>query len=110
MEEKLPPEAMATSFNRDLYRQMLDRHRSGLLLDLPFLAADYDEDAMAYISRMMQAAQPLAGTPEEAQRYADILLEEYRLRGVATPENLSDQELLDIMAAMRQSQQGGKNP
>lgn len=110
MEDKLPPDAMATSFGRGLYRQMLDRAKAGLLLDLPFLAADHDENAMAYISRMMQAAQPLAGTPEEAQRYADILLEEYRLRGMANPETLSDQELLDIMTAMRQSQQGGKNP
>ena len=110
MEDKLPPEAMATSFGRELYVRMLERFRAGLLLDLPFLAADYDEDGMAYISRMMQAAQPLAGTPEEAQRYVDILLEEYRLRGVANPENLSDQELLDIMAALRQSQQGGKKP
>ena len=101
---------MATSFGRELYSRMLERTRAGLLLDLPFLAADYDEDAMAYISRMMQAAQPLAGTPEEADRYADILLEEHRLRGIAHPESLSDQDLLELMAAMRQSQQGGKNP
>ena len=110
VEEKLPPEAMATSFGRGLYQRMLNRYKAGLMLDLPFLSADYDEDEMAYISRMIQTAQPLAGTPEEAQRYVDVLLEESRLRGLAEPENLSDEELLNLMAAMRQSQQGGKKP
>lgn len=50
MAERLPPEHMVTDFNRRLYRQLIERHKNGLLVELAFLSADYSEDEMAYMS------------------------------------------------------------
>ena len=99
--ESLPPERMATTFNRRLYQLLIDRQKNGLLVELSFLSADYNEEEMAYISRMVRDARDRETSLAEAQRYAEILREEYRLRGLEDPAALPEEKIHEVLAAMR---------
>jgi DNA primase len=104
--EVLPPEQMMTAFNRGLYRQILDRDRQGLLVELAFLAADYDEAGMAYITRMVKDVGDRIVTPEEVSRCAAIIREEYSLRHMSDPASASDEDIQAMMEALRKRKQG----
>ena len=97
----LPPEQMMTAFNRGLYQRLLDRDRQGLLVELAFLAADYDEAGMAYITRMVRDVGDRIITPEEVSRCTAIIREEYALRHMNDPSSASDEEIRAMMEALR---------
>lgn len=97
----LPPEMLVTGFNRRVYRYLLERHEQGLLIDLPFFAADFEDGEMAYITRAVQAAKERAFTWEDTQSYIAIIREEHALRGLKEPENLENEQIADILAVMR---------
>ena len=99
--EVLPPEQMMTAFNRGLYQQILDRDRQGLLVELAFLAADYDEAGMAYITRMVKDVGDRTVTPEEVSRCAAVIREEYAMRHMSDPASASDEDIAAMMAALR---------
>jgi len=99
--QTLNPEQMITAFNRQLYRQILDRDRQGLLVELAFLAADYDADGMAYITRMVRSAQERTVTPDEVSRLAAIIREEHALRPMKDPTVASDEDIQGMLDALR---------
>ena len=104
--ETLPPEQMMTAFNRGLYQRLLDRDRHGLLVELAFLAADYDEAGMAYITRMVKDVGDRIVTPEEVSRCAAVIREEYSLRHMNDPASASDEDIQAMMEALRKRKQG----
>ena len=99
--EVLTPEQMMTAFNRGLYQQILNRDRQGLLVELAFLAADYDEAGMAYITRMVKDVGERTVTPEEVSRCAAVIREEHALRHMSDPASASDEDIAAMMAALR---------
>lgn len=100
--EQLPPEQMVTDFNRGVYTRLLERSRQGLLVELPFLAVDYSEPEMGYITRMLQQAKERTVTREELDGYIAVIREEHALRGMASPASASDEELRQMMAALKE--------
>ena len=98
---ELPPEQMATVFNRGLYVRLVDRQRSGLLVELAFLAADYDEDGMAYITRMVKEARERVNTMEEARQYAQLIRSEYALREAADVAALPEERIQEMLQALK---------
>lgn len=105
IETVLPPEEVVTEFNRKLYTRLLERHRQGLVIELAFLSADFDDDGMAYITRMVRDAGDRAVTPEDALNYAAIIREEYALRLMNNPEDASDEDILGMLDALRARKQ-----
>lgn len=99
--EVLAPEQMMTAFNRGLYQQILHRDRQGLLVELAFLAADYDEAGMAYITRMVKDVGDRTVTPEEVSRLTAVIREEYAMRHMSDPASASDEDIAAMMAALR---------
>jgi len=99
--EMLPPEQMMTAFNRTLYQRILDRDRQGLMVELAFLAADYDEAGMAYVTRMVKDVGDRIVTPEEVSRCAAVIREEYALRHMSDPSSASDEDIQAMMEALR---------
>ncbi|MBQ5841404.1 MAG: DNA primase [Clostridia bacterium] len=100
--ESLPPEEFVTDFNRGLYARLLERHRQGLLVELPFLAADYEDGEMAYISRMVKDAKERAATNEDAAAFADIIRQERRLMGMNDPSAVSNADIDSMLQALRE--------
>ena len=101
--DALPPETMLTDFNRGLYQQLIARHQSGLLLELPFLAAAYDDDAMAYITQMMHAAAERSNTPEEVRTCIDVIKQERKNLLLRNPDTLSDGDIQTLLDSLRNS-------
>ena len=79
----------------------MERQRQGLLLELSFFAADFDDDQMAYITHMVQDAKGDAFTVADALHYVEIIEEEYRLQKLKKPEELGDAEIADILSVLR---------
>lgn len=102
----LSPEDMVTDFNRELYRRLLERHRQGLLVELAFLAADYDEQGMAYLSRLVTQARERTVTPEDLTNFAAIIRQEHALQGMQDPATLTEDSLRDMMETLREKKQG----
>jgi len=100
--QALAPEQMVTSFNRELYRRLLDRERQGLLVELPFLASDYDQDGMAYIAKMVRDMGERVVTPEEVARFAAIIREEHTLRQIQNPAEASDEDIQKMLDTLRE--------
>lgn len=103
---KLTAAEMVTPFNRALYERLIERHSKGLLIELSFLAEEYDETAMAYISRMVTQAREHTVTEQELSHFAEVIRQEHALRGMKSPEELGDVELREMMEALRKSKQG----
>ncbi len=101
----LPAEQMVTAFNRQLYTRILDRDRQGLLVELAFLAADYDADGMAYITRMVRDAAACAVTPDEVSRLTAVIRQEHALRPMADPSAVSDDDIQGMLDALRARKQ-----
>ena len=99
--EVLSPEQMMTAFNRGLYQQILHRDRQGLLVELAFLAADYDEAGMAYITRMVKDVGDRTVTAEEVSRLTAVIREEHAMRHMSDPASASDEDIAAMMAALR---------
>ena len=101
----LPAEQMVTAFNRQLYTRILDRDRQGLLVELAFLAADYDTDGMAYITRMVRDAATCAVTPDEVSRLTAVIRQEHALRPMSDPSAVSDDDIQGMLDALRARKQ-----
>ena len=99
--QTLAPEQMITSFNRALYQRILDRERQGLLVELAFLASDYDQDGMAYITKMVRDMGERVITPEEVARFAAIIREEHSLRHIQNPGEASDEDIQKMLETLR---------
>ena len=105
--DKLPPELMATEFNRRVYRQLLERNEKGLLVELSFLSADYTDEEMGYLSQIVRTAADRVVSDEELTNYITVLRDEQARGRGRDPSELSEQDMLAILNAMKESQQGG---
>ncbi|HPU58740.1 MAG TPA: DnaB-like helicase N-terminal domain-containing protein, partial [Candidatus Avimonas sp.] len=99
--KRLQPDDIVTGFNKNLYIKLLERHKNGQMIDLSFLASDYQEDEMSYISRMVQNARENPGTHEQALEYADIIISEKKMLLYSNPENLPEDKLREMLEFIR---------
>ncbi len=97
----LPPETLATAFNKRLYKTLLDRHEAGLLTELPFLAEEYTPEEMAYITKMQQDAAMQTGSKEELSALCAVLREEERTRAVKNVSEASDDDILNYIKGLK---------
>lgn len=100
-QKTLPPEVLATAFNKRLYKLLLDRNAAGLLIELPFLAEEYSPEEMAYITKMQRDAAIQTGTKEELSALNEILREEERSRAVKNIGEASDDAIRDYIKSLK---------
>lgn len=102
-QKELPPEMLLTDFNRALYSRLLERHSQGLMVELAFLSADYDEPGMAYITRMVKDAKDRVA--EDITAYTAIIREEHALKDMADPAGASDESIQKMLETLRARKQ-----
>ncbi|MBP5303351.1 MAG: toprim domain-containing protein, partial [Clostridia bacterium] len=102
----ISPEQFVTAFNKGLYELIVERSKQNLLLELSFLAEDFEENEMAYITKMLHSAQLLSGTKEELKQFVDVLIEESQKRGAEHPETMTDEEIMEYMQQLKNQQKG----
>ncbi len=95
----LPPEELLTDINRGLYRRLLERDSQGLLVELAFLAADYTDDEMAYITRMVKDAKERVA--EDISTAVAIIREEHALKDMVNPGDASDESIQKMLETLR---------
>ena len=98
---EISADLFVTPFNRGLYGRLLERQSKGLLVELAFLAADYDEEKMAYITRMVHEAQGRSGSMEELRSYGKVLRTEQYFRTLNDTASLPDDQIRDILEELR---------
>lgn len=99
---RLPPDQMVTAFNRRLYERLLERRRRDMMVEPAFLAADFNEDEMACITRMVQEARGRASSPAEAARYADVIAGEHKLLALDKPEEMPEDSIPEILRTLKE--------
>ena len=104
---ELPPEQFVTDLGRRIYSQLIERDRQGLLVELSFLSADYDDAEMSYLTRMVRRAGERAVSDEDIAGYIAIIREEHALRGLKEPGSVAAEDIDDILAVLRAKKQRG---
>ncbi len=99
----LSEEDMVTPFNRRLYSLLKERHTAGLLVELPLLAASFNEEEMAYITLMLQQAQTRAEKEADLLNYVEILRSEKALFSMKSVDDMSDDEIRRMMEELRKA-------
>ncbi len=100
--KELPPDDIVTAFNRRLYKLLIERQQQRLVIELPLLAGFFGEEEMAYIARLWQAAQTLAGSEADMKRYIDIIRQEKALSGISSSlGSRSDEDMRRMMETLR---------
>lgn len=102
---RLSPDEFLTDFNRRLYQLLIERDRQDRMVELSFLAADFDETEMGYITRMVRDAGERTVTEEDIDGYIAIIREEYALRGLKEPSQVTEENIDDILAVLRARKQ-----
>ena len=107
VEPILPASMMVTAFNRRVYEWLLDRVHSGKMVELSYLAEEYDADEMAYISRMVKDARERVASlsPDEAKRYAQVIQREHQVRDLHDPSELTPEQIQEKLKTMKQMKQ-----
>ncbi len=100
--DTLPPNELATPFNRELYERLIARQQQGLVINLALLSADYDVDEMAYITRMEQEAGERNNTLDEALDCAEVIRQE-RQAATVREGSVSDEQLEAYLKQLRES-------
>lgn len=104
-DKALAADEFATAFNRQLYERLMARFREGRMIELSFLAAEYDEAEMAYITKMVKDARErgVAHATEDMGRYIEIIQSEHRLKTLKNPSELSPEEIQKMLDTMKKT-------
>lgn len=100
--EELPSACFSTSFNRQLYEQMISRQQQGASLDPALLTGDRSTEETAYVTHMIIKARDLVNTMEEAKRLAEVIRRENRLKEADDPASLSPNDMQKLLQVMRE--------
>ncbi|MBQ9414490.1 MAG: DNA primase [Clostridia bacterium] len=98
---ELPAEDMLTSLNRKIYALLIERKQAGLLVELSLLAVSFEDDQMAYITRIWNKAGTLGGSEDDMQRYIRVIREQGSLSKINLNGDGSDDDMRRAMEALR---------
>lgn len=105
--QMLLPEEMVTAFNRRLYEVLLERFRGGKVIELTFLSEQFNNEEMAYISKMVRESRERVSSLvlDEAKRYAQIIKREHQLHDLSDPSQLTPEQIQEKLKTMKQMKQ-----
>ncbi len=101
----LKPTDFFAEIHRKVFDQLVMRASEGLMVSLPLLAAQFNDDEMAYLSKLYQNAQTRADSREDMQSYLDVLRSERTMASFKAPDAMNDEELRAMLKALRDSKQ-----
>lgn len=104
--EKLPPEKFVTQFNRGLYQKLLGKLINGemaLPLTLMDFSAGYTPEEMARVAKILNEKQD--ASPEDAERYMQIILDE---GGLTDVKNIGASDLQTLQQMLDNLKKGKK--
>ncbi len=103
--DALPVEDMVNAFTRRVYEHLVGRYRAGLVIDLPLLSSVFNEEEMAYITYLCQAAQTRAEAKEDMLTYMDVIRSEKSLASMRSTEDMSDEDMRAMIEKLKEMKQ-----
>lgn len=100
--KELPASCFSTSFNRQLYEQLVTRQQQNLPVEAPLLTEEYSQEETSYVTHMMVKARDYANTMEEARGFAEVIRRESLLKQADDPASLSAQDMQKLLQVMRE--------
>ena len=73
---RLPPEKLVTSFNRRVYRAVLEKAEEGGEVDLTGISASFSAEELSSVARMLAQHHEVKATMQDAEEYCNVILEE----------------------------------
>ena len=73
---RLPPEKLVTSFNRRVYRAVLEKAEEGGEVDLTGISAGFSAEELSSVARMLAQHHEVKATMQDAEEYCNVILEE----------------------------------
>ena len=73
---RLPPEKLVTSFNRRVYRAVLEKAEEGGEVDLTGISAGFSAEELSSVARMLAQHHEVKATMQDAKEYCNVILEE----------------------------------
>ncbi len=103
--QAISPSDWFGELHRKVFEQLRARHEQGLMVSLPLLAGNFNDEEMAYLSRLYQNAQTRNDSKNDLQSYIDVLRSERTMLALTSADTLNDEDLRAMMNALRDSKQ-----
>lgn len=97
---KITPDDFATSFNRGVYKIVSERLLSGKDISLTSLSQSFDDEEISYITAYVSTVLPETLHKQALDQCLNVLKAEHRKELVKSPEEMSDNDMLDYFKQM----------
>lgn len=97
---KVTADDFVTSFNRDVYKTVSSRLLSGKDISLTSLSQSFDEEEISYITAYVSTVLPETLHKQALDQCMNVLKEERRKEIVKSPDEMSDEDMLDYFKKM----------
>lgn len=107
VEKKLKEEDFPTEFNRKVYSFIADRIKKGETFDISSIGSDFTAEEVGRITGICRHADTLPYSIPQLDEYIDVLVKHREKSGEKPVSELTDEEMLQRIAARRQKIESG---
>ncbi|MEE1075668.1 MAG: DNA primase [Acutalibacteraceae bacterium] len=97
---KITTDDFATGFNKEVYRVISERLLSGKDVSLTSLSQKFNEEEISYITAYVSTVLPETLHKQALDQCLNVLKEEHRKIAVKSPDEMSDNDMLDYFKKM----------
>jgi DNA primase len=101
IDELLPPEKFLTTFNRRVYRIIVDRIKEGKSIGLTEISESFSVDELAAIAQILARFDCVSATKQDAEEYVKVINQEYSKMKVENIKSAQPQEIQDYLQKLR---------
>ncbi len=101
IEKLLPEKKFTTTFNRRVYRAIMDRMIDGKAIGLTDISEGFSIDEIAAISQMLARFHSVSVTKQDADEYINVINQEYSKINVENINSVQPQEIQEYLRELR---------
>lgn len=97
---KITTDDFATGFNKEVYKVIAERLLSGKDVSLTSLSQKFNEEEISYITAYVSTVLPETLHKQALDQCLNVLKDEHRKTAVKSPDEMSDNDMLDYFKKM----------
>lgn len=101
IERLLPSEKFTTTFNRRVYRTIMDRIRNAKAVSLTDIAEEFSVEEISSIAKIFAKFHGVSVTMRDAEEYISVIQQEYEKKSVENINSAEPQEIQDYLQKLR---------
>lgn len=106
--QAVPPEKFITGFNRRVYEQIAGRLKMGKSVGLTGLSADFTQDEMAYLARILARYDGISAGPDDVREYENVILQEHERKKMGDAATAQPREIESYLENLKRQKQNKK--